>query len=797
MRSLTLVLAVSVVAGCSRCNKPPPVADAGVPSVRAEQGGADGGTATAKRARVTLGRLTAEVPMGLSRASFAAKAFSDVPPTIVPSGLDAGAATAPGWKYLPQLLDAKAALAVLEKEGVAVDGNRAYDEFFQLYEQNRYRPLLISSEEVDGEEGFVIKRRFLTSFPSVVTPDVVLHHLHLFFDHALAQVEATRLSPALQELVGGLLTETLAQRAALAGSKWEAAVDDNIVFLSVAHVLLGSAALPPDAPAEGGGSVGVDTGELVRSFTEKTRAAVPTLLPKDLPAPLVARVTAEVSRVLDAKEAVKPDVYDYPGDFKEDYSQYTVRGHYVKRTPLHGYFRAMMWLSRVLFSFDSERGVRGSVLLALAISKEPLLSRWQAADEAIGFLVGPADDTSFGDVLRLVAATPDLDDDAAFTALRAKLSALPKPQVQSIVTKTAKGPSLEAQGAFHFFSQRAVVDAVIFQSLVEPQVPLKTFVRALEVPAVLGSPLAAQLLEPEHLERYEGYSAARGALAATMPKVLAARAPSEAVAGWMYSMQPLLEPVPAGLPPFMASRAYQTLRLSSYLASYAELKHDTVLYAKQGLAEMGGPGFEDTEEALDDRGYVVPEVALYARAGVVLATLRAGLTGRRLFPAALDQPFARFEALVAKLEAISRKELAGQPLSSEDYHLIKFIGGDLEHFWEETLITGKDRDRWLLIDENNVRLIADVFTGPDGVQHVASGWVHPVYVVFPRDGKPAVGRGGVLSFYEVTAKERLSDPAWRAKLVAEPRPSLSPWTKPVFVVDDKAPLHRFDSMTGE
>lgn len=794
---LALLVLSSLALSCSRCEKKPAAPDAGTSSAPDAGATASATSASSKRVTVKLASLTAEVPVAAPPTPFAAKAFTDTPPTIAWGALDAGAATAPGWKYLPQLLDAKGTLAVLEKEGVAVDGNRAYDEFFQLYEQNRYRPLLLSSQEVDGDDGFVIKRRFLTSLPSVVTADVVLHHLHLFFDFALAQAEATKLLPELKALVGGLFDETLAQRGALSGTKWERAVDDNLVFLAVAHVFLASADLEVDDGDASGGSVGVDTAELARDFAQATRAAVPTLLPQGLPAPLAARVTAEVGRVLDATVVEKPGVYEYPGDFKEDYSMYTVRGHYLKRTQLQAYFRATMWLSRVLLSFDSELATRGATLLCLAASKGDLLARWKGIDEAVGFLVGPADDASFREVLGAVAATPNLDDEVAFTALRERLAKLPKPQVQSVVTKTEKGPSLESQGAFHFFSQRAVLDAVIFQSLVEPQASQKTFVRALEVPAVFGSKLAAALLEPENLARFEGYSANRSRLEATMPKLLATRAPSEAVAGWMYSMQPLLEPVPAGMPPFMTGRAYETLRLNTYLAGYAELKHDTVLYAKQAVAEMGGPGFEDSEEAIDDRGYVVPEVALYARAGVVLATLRAGLSERTLFPPTLEKSFTRFEALVARLEAISRKELAGEPLSSEDYHLIKFIGGDLEHFWEETLITGKDRDRWLLLDENNSRLIADVFTGPDGVQHVASGWVHPVYVVFPREGKPAVGRGGVLSFYEVTAKERLSDPAWRAQLAGEARPKLPAWTKAVFVVDEKAPLHRFDSMTEE
>lgn len=778
MRALSFVV-LTLVVGCGKCGK-----KSETPQTEPSTSG-----------KVTIGSLSYQLQPPPPVKAFAGKRFDDPKVTIVSSAVDAGNTSAPGWKYLSQLTVAPGTVALLEKEGVAVDGNRAYDEFFELYEQNRYRPLLISSEEVNDEEGFLIKRRFLTSLPSVVTTDVVLHHLHLFFDYALAQAEVQRFMPELTAIVGTLLEATLEQRTALAGTKWEAAIDDNLVFLSVARVFLASPSLVKSTKGDGS-SVGVDTMEQAHDFAEDTRGAVSTLLPKNLPEGIGARVTAEVNRILDAKETAKPDVYEYPGDFKEDYSQYTVRGHYLKMTELQAYFRAMMWLSRVMFSFESERGVRGAVLLTLALSKGDTLARWRALDEAIGFLVGPADDASVRELVSIVAAQSSLDD-AGLESVRAKLAKLPKPQIQSTLTKTQAGPSLESQGAFHFFSQRAVLDAVIFQSLVEPKAKEKSFVRALEVPAVLGSVLAGKLLEPEHLAQFAGYSEQRSALEASMPKVLSSRASTEAVAGWMYSTQPLLDAPAAGLPTFMAGNAYATLRLSTYLANYAELKHDTVLYGKQAVAEMGGPGFEDTEEAIDDRGYVIPELAVYSRAGVLLANLRTGLTERKLFPENLGESFGKFEKLVVALESISKKELTGQALSAEDYQLIKFIGGDLEHFWEETLITGKDRDRWLLLEENNSRIIADVFTGPGGIQHVASGWIHPVYVVFPRDGKPAVGRGGVLSFYEVTDKERLSDSAWRTRMTTEPRPELPAWTKPVFASDPKTSLSRYDSMAEE
>ena len=57
---------------------------------------------------------------------------------------------------------------------------------------------------------------------------------------------------------------------------------------------------------------------------------------------------------------------------------------------------------------------------------------------------------------------------------------------------------------------------------------------------------------------------------------------------WLYSFFPLLEPVGEGYPEFMRSTSWLDKQLNTALGSWAELKHDTILYAKQVYAEMGG-----------------------------------------------------------------------------------------------------------------------------------------------------------------------------------------------------------------
>ncbi len=680
-----------------------------------------------------------------------------------PSKCKGQPAASPGFKYFQNLFHAEGTQALLLKNGFAVDGNTAYDEFYQVYEQNRYRPLTISTE--DTPEGG-IRFTYLSAIPSVVTPDVVLHNLHLYFDYTLAQTEALRLLPETRQIVQSAFEATLEQRERLANSKWSKAIEDNLVFLGVAQALLSSADLKlPVADEEE--DVNPDSAAEIEAFTQLTRDNLAKLIPIQLPTEPAARVHSELERIVDAKVKETPQVFRYPSTYKEDYTLYRVRGHYVKMTSLQAYFRATQWLSRTALFVAEEQSSRSAVLLALAVSKPATLTAWKNVSQAIDFLIGPADDASFPELLSVLekhARNASLDDDATFKKLMVAFAQVPSPQAQSVVTTGTQGPDLAAQKAFHFFPQRSTVDAVIFQGLVTPKVEGKNFIRALEVPAVLGSSLATTLLASENLNRFEKYESQRAQLKQAVSATVDTQKAANAFTGWLYSLQPLLSPALKNGPGFMQTDAYQSLRLSSYLASYAQLKHDTVLYAKQSIGEMGGGSVEEVEVDIDKRGYVIPEVQLYARISTLLKNLKLGLNARQLFPTEIAESFERFENLVQRLESISRKELSGAALTKEDYHLIEFIGGDLEHFWEETLIQSGKVDRMVSLIQNNARIVADVFTGPRGVTHVASGYVQPAYFVFPREGKPAVGRGAVLSFYELTTPERLSDDAWRKRL---------------------------------
>ncbi len=633
-----------------------------------------------------------------------------------------------------------------------VDGARGYNEFFQLYEHNRY--YLVKSREAETEEGYpVIYETWLQGIPSVITPDVILHNFHLFFGYLLANVEMEFFLPTLTELTNSLYEYTKELYNNYKGTAYEAALEDNLVFLYIGKVIL------------------AETDEEETVSTEWRLDAI--IWDDFLGEPLREKIRQEYQRVLEANTKAKPDIFDYPEVFREDYSQYKPRGHYTKHFNLKKYFKTMMWYGRILLSFKSEQAVRSALMLSLALhNAEHALVQWSSLFDPITFLVGNPDDITVYELTPLIEKhfgshpTPEnVLKQETFRAFMNDCAQLPPPQIQGIATMTETGPELADTLSYHLFSQRTVLDQVIFQQLVTPKVEGKMTITALELPAVLGNAEAQSLVNEKEFAMRQAYSTQFDTMVEKGPSLLDQEKDKTIFASWLNMIDPLLKIVDPGYPYFMQTDAYSYLRLNTYMASFAQLKHDTILYAKMGAAEMGGPEIIREDILLDDRGYVVPEVQVYYRIHQVLSKLKAGLESYQFFPPSLEESYTQFQQLTNQLVIMSKKILEGLPLSPEEYELIRFIGGDLEHFWDETLIA-KDAymDKTLALQANNSQMIADIFSMPSTVLEVATGFIHPIYVLFELDGKVRIGRGGVMSYYEFESEERLNDDQWREKL---------------------------------
>jgi hypothetical protein len=606
-------------------------------------------------------------------------------------------------------------------------------EFFQLYEENRYQPI-----------------------PSFITTDSMLHNYHLFFNHLLTSVEQEHLAPALKSLTAAMLQASGAQYGSLKGTAWENAARRNMAFFAVASRLLDQQAQVPEAVRD-------VVGQEVGLINEHAATAV--------------------SPVMNMGEA--PDIIE---NLKEDYTQYIPRGHYDTSDDLKSYFKAMMWYGRLTFRQKNEDETRSAALMTMALSQGDNYKEWARIYEPTNFFVGKSDDITpdqyralltqvYGADITLQALTGDTAKWASF--LEAARSLEP-PQINSIPIfdeNIQPDRELEIKG-FRFMGQRFTVDAMIFQRLIYRDVKenqegnRRLLPKGLDIPAALGSAEAYRLLQEYGETDYEGYPENMGKLKQYLAGLDLGTWTQNLYWSWLHTLMPVIQEKGAGYPSFMQNTSWVRKGLNAWLGSWTELKHDTILYAKQVYAEMGGGGLED------DRGYVEPDPVCYARLASLVKMTKQGLEQRGLLDSRDRDSLDRLAELALSLKTISEKELQNLPLTEDEHELIKSYGGQLEHFWLEAM-----RDQGIKhhseVFDNPAALVADVATAPpDTVLEEGTGYISEIYVVVPVDGQLRIARGGIYTYYEFPwpAQDRLTDTRWREMLENGQTPELPDWT---------------------
>ena len=630
-------------------------------------------------------------------------------PSVAPYSVDADLGNVYDHERL--YLNEEAVEKLVANNFVVVEGSSA--EFFDIYEFNRY-----------------------AQYGSFVTTDSMMHTYHLYFAMLQENTEKKFLADSIKKMSVGMFNASVVQYETLKGSEWEEAARLNVIYFGVANRLLGTdgVVLPQEASEE---------------------------------------VVDEVCNI-NAADGIY--ISSITGDY-EDYSQYKPRGYYEGDAQLESYFRTMMWYGRTNYAQNSELMNRCALLMTLAMNDEnnkESLNEWEAVYEVTSFFVGQSDDLLYYDYLPVIDAAYDSDisydnikgNDKAFKDYTEGIKQLRSPEINSVVFEDDDGATDKTERAkgFRFMGQRFTLDAAVFTQLCYSQVKeasdgsKRMLPDGLDVPAAMGSDLALDLLKDMGNDKYPNYLE-------NMDKVREKVKDSHdywtssLYSGWLYTLNPLLTVKGDGYPSFMTNKEWQKKSLESYLGSYTELKHDTVLYAKQMMAEMGGG--DDT--VYDDRGYVEPEPVLYDRLYTLSRTTSEGLENLGVISSEDKEGLYRLAELSKSLRDISVKELQNEKLTDDEYELIRGYGGTLEHFWLETIKSKYGKD-YASAEEYPMALITDVATDPNGsCLQLGIGGASTIYVIYPIDGELHVGRGGVFNYYqfEQPISDRLTDSKWR------------------------------------
>jgi len=645
------------------------------------------------------------------------------------------------------------ALSAAQRERLAQDGvvvsPGTEKEFFTVYEKARYE-----------------------NVPIFVTSDSLLHTYHLLFNKVLRTAERTSFIPLLMSLNEAMLAETDAQFQALRNSSWEEAARHAVAFIAVGSKLMDPAVAVP-------------------AYVEEL-------------------VAAELANI-EAADGIMSS-YVFPGlEYGEDYTQYIPRGHYTLSEELSRYFRSMMWYGRMTFRLqarDAEVGraeTRSALLLvqglrSARVNGGPALEAWLDLYNPTVFFVGRSDDLTAFQYLEAMdvvygpnPALAEIADDALLDAFIKVAETLPPPRILGIVIQASDDEEQLTKG-FRYMGQRFVPDAYIFRQLIYRNVGVDGKARmlpmGLDIMAAMGSERAYTLLDEMGETAYERYPEQMLKMQQWVRDLTVEEWTETLYTTWLYTLRPLLEVPGEGYPQFMQSTAWLDKQLNASLGSWAELKHDTILYAKQVYAELGAGGSGAPEPVLA-QGYVEPVPAFFARLEALTAMTLDGLDSRGLLDDQDRESLERIQRLAAAFQQMAEKELRGEPLSEAEQTLIRFYGGELEHL----TMAAADKDEEGIVpvmeEEPQAAVIADVATAPDPegdgipnpvVLEVGVGRINELYAVVPlvmADGsiRLQVAKGGVFSYYEFVwpAHDRLTDEKWREMLAEGTVPPQPEW----------------------
>lgn len=589
--------------------------------------------------------------------------------------------------------------------------------------------------------------------PMFVTTDSMLHALHYIFDNLLTDLERSGLIRRVQNVTRLSLAAAVDQYNQAGGTLLETPARNAALYLLVAARLLSPEAAPPDG----------------------------------LDAALVSEAETLAAAAL-AGEGQLP-VSFLPG-YMEDFSQYRPRGHYAGDESLERYFRGMMWLSRMTFCANDDAETLTALMLLRALrSQTDAQSDWQDVHDTLTFLIGPVDDLGPMEYAPLADeifgadwALDRLADPASLAAFRARLDALPGPRINGLVLPdaTETGEVTDLTRGFRLMGQRFTFDGYVLQQLMIPYVGTQSNPRvlplALDVPAAMGSDMALAIMQQAGGTNFENYDTQMAMLRGQIDTLTRDNWLENTYSGWLWTLEPLWVRESAPYPPLMQTDAWRTKDLQSGLASWTELKHDTVLYVKQPTG-FGGGG-----PPLASYGYVEPNPLVFARISVVAALTLQGLTERgivnfdtyepspEVIAAAWELRELAFNA--ARFAEIARKELAGEPLTDGEYGDIQTYGTYLDILLR-TLYQGEG-------EPDPVALVTDVASNPSvqAALQEGVGGVDYIYVVISAPGdRLQVARGGVFSYYEFVndINQRMTDDEWRSLVGAGQLPPRPAW----------------------
>ncbi|MBR6182881.1 MAG: DUF3160 domain-containing protein [Prevotella sp.] len=605
-----------------------------------------------------------------------------------------------------------------------------HEQIFQIYEKNDY-----------------------TLFPNFVTTDLYLQLYHLFFDTAMRKVEEGKLYDAVADLCKALHTEMMqtARTEKVQGVK--DAAEWDATYFAIAYQLLTQKSL--------------DIPEKYRELAQQE----------------LANCNSNSDNISEFIGSI---------DVKFPYSLFKPRGHYTRSEKVGRYFRAMMWLQSVYFGTDNVKHLQRAALIAEKLSNSVECRKtFDRVFTPITFIMGTPDNITIlqvADIMQQQGVTT-----AQLVGDNGKLDAFRKKVDEVAEKQTRIRPKFErtAHNKINFMPQRYQPDAEVLQEMVDADnTPTKRAVpMGLDVMAAIGSTAAERILlnELKQGTQWDQFQPNLQRMKGVMGKIDWKACVANQ---WIATLNALNTNKDPRMPYFMQTPQWDKKNLNASLASWAELKHDAILYAKQPMLAECGDGSLPPPVVT---GYVEPNIAFWTKAVELLSDTKNVFKRYDLINEDLEETISGIDEIARFLLDISNKELSGGKITEDDYDRIRFIGGSFERLSLDLI---KEPDQtlagWNDVQgtDKSIALVADVLTSngdnnPEKcILYEAVGPAHEIYVVVEVGGYLRLMRGGVFSYREFTRplqEERLNDEEWQEKIKTYPDTGKPSWMDEIIV----------------
>jgi uncharacterized protein DUF3160 len=664
--------------------------------------------------------------------------------------------------------------------------------------------------------------------PVFISADSVLQAWHRSYDNMLIELEYFWLSTIIENMLEGMAAEFPAAQEEAVPGVLDSSLRDADYFLTVARSLFRGS-------------------NTVSALGQETRV--------EATIDAIKRKQLECFSLFDLPRLV-------------DFSQFKPRGHYAERVRLQRYFQTVMWLGRIDLRVagddqDCSNGFRPpasprqlgtAVVLTRLLARSGQFENWRRMDRVLQTFVGPTDSMTFLQLADLLESAgirtlADLSTADALPALQGRIEegSLGVQNIRGDAFTAPLGASkLRLPRSFTVFGQKFGLDSwalskVVFSDILWVEGARTTNVMR-RVPSCLDvafSVFANDHIVPELVQRIttppppgsdhmtqwrdgRPYQHNLAAVRNVIDSQSSGAWQSSIYVNWLSVLRDFSSPItdPA-FPQAMRTHAWAMKSLNTQLASWTQLRHNTVLYVKPSYTDQSvcsypdgyvelRPGFwrgleemvtrtADMIDGLPYEGTVIYSPNPFTSYPVELSHIKTNQTG-----------FLRyFAGIASQLRVIADQQLRHEPLTPAQ---LEFVDGWIQApytpsgrprayngwyprlYYRHRVLDTRSSDTYP-IDYGATKpdsLVVDVHSDlpdpfgssdPGGILHQAVGNVHLLMIAIDSGPRRTIYAGPVLSHYEFETAYpiRKTNAEWKEDLGTGQAPPHPSWTQSYLV----------------